>query len=373
MSGKKSASDKPIRVLYDGWPLAWSTTGEVQAALHLLELLEALPETVEPWLALPGELAPGIDLPACVRRVAATEMQTPLGRLHWEQIRLPGLARRVGARLLHTTSPYLPLFSPVPGIASPADRLPPASASRRMAERWRESLGMAGLNSAACVLWPSDLPAPDGRAALQRLPPYVHPAFTEPQTGEPVSPAPFILAPGPLDFEQIHLLAAVWSWVSAGLDDEWELLVSDLPPGGLSQLHQACRSMGIESARYAAQVGALSLETLQARAAAFQQAQVVLCVGQVRPWGDPLLHALACGRPLVSVDTPWVDARVGPAAYLAEADDPRGLGAAVLTLVTEESMAERLSQAARQRAKGYQAAAFREAIQAVYEEVAALS
>lgn len=372
MSGKKSASADPIRVLYDGWPLADASVSEPLAALHLLELLTARPENIEPWLALPGD--PGQDLGVLAQVLIAPEPPVPAGRLRWEQLRLPALARQIGAQVIHTTSTSLPLFSPSPCLVSPVESLMMDSAGRQgIAHRLRKALGQGGLSGAAWVLWPDDLPAPQTHAKNWRMPVYVHPAFYLPQTSADLPPAPYILAPGPLDAGEIALLAAVWSWVSAGLGEEWLLLVSDLPPAGLEQMHHACKAMGMPAERYTAQVNALDLRALQTRAAAFQQAQVVLLVSQVRPWSDALLHALACGRPIAGVETPWSDARVGPAGYLTPASDPRALGAAVLTLIVEEEMAERLGNAASQRANRWQGLAFHQKLGEVYAEVPARS
>ena len=374
MSGKKSGSASPIRVLYDGWPLSCAGAGENQAALHVLELLDAQPENIEVCLALPGEIAQEIS--ATVHVVVAPETPTSAGRLRWEQIRLPGLARRVGADVLHTTSANLPVFCPAPCLVSPVENLAYAPAGQGMARRLRESLGTAGLSNAAGLLWPLDLPAPDHHLPIRRLPPHVHPAFYTAQ--EMLFSDPFILVPGPLDREEIHLLAAIWSWVSLGLGEEWALKVSDLSGEGLNQLQAACQSPGLAAESDSSRIQMLALHTPSQRAAAFQQAQVVLNISPVRPWSDTLLQALASGRPLVGVETPWADARIGPAGYLAAAGDARSLGAAVLTLITEDSVAERLSQLARQRAQAWdqntgngQAFSFRQALGHIYHTVAA--
>jgi glycosyltransferase involved in cell wall biosynthesis len=73
----------------------------------------------------------------------------------------------------------------------------------------------------------------------------------------------------------------------------------------------------------------------------------------IAPWGAPERHALACGKPVVASENLFSDALFGPAAYLAPAGDARALGAALITVVVEDSVAENLSQAARQRAESW--------------------
>lgn len=80
---------------------------------------------------------------------------------------------------------------------------------------------------------------------------------------------------------------------------------------------------------------------------------------------------LACGRPLVGLETPLADALVGPAAYLVtgEQESPaqnRALGAALITVMVEESVSTALEQSAHQRSMGWQAQDFRQALDAAY-------
>lgn len=163
MSGRSSGTADVIRVLYDGWPLVYQPAGP--AALHLIELIEALPEQVQPALALPGDLPAG-RLPEAVEKIIEPAADEPGGRLRWEQAILPAIVKRTRARLLHLTTLSAPLFSPVPCVISPAASL--SSGSRpsqrsRLSARLRESLARGGLSAARALLWPADLPSPGGQ------------------------------------------------------------------------------------------------------------------------------------------------------------------------------------------------------------------
>lgn len=363
MSGKKNASGKR-RILYDGWPLAVEPSGP--AALHILELIDTLPDRFEALLALPLQ----VDLPAQLHaQPLVVPISTPsTARIGWEQRALPAAARHAGASLIHTTGPNLPLFSSVPCLVSPVEFSPHTGLPESgLLERLRDAMGKGGLASAGAVLWPNDLPDPQTPypAPLWRLPPTVHRAFYQPQEGRLELPASYVLVPGLLDHQQLDYLAAAWSWTAAGLDESWSLVISDLSPAGLQHLRRRCQeSFGF------AQVETIEMRTPEQRAEVFQRAAAVLHVDAMRPWGDPLLQSVAAARPLVAPLTAWSDSRVGPAGYLVAPDDTRALGAAVLTLLVEESLAEDLRCQARARAAAWQAEELENLIAEIYDRAA---
>jgi glycosyltransferase involved in cell wall biosynthesis len=77
---------------------------------------------------------------------------------------------------------------------------------------------------------------------------------------------------------------------------------------------------------------------------------------------------MACGKPLVASETALTDAIVGPAAYLAPPGDARSLGAALVTVIVEEQVAENLSAAASRRSANWRAAEFREQLEKIYSK-----
>jgi glycosyltransferase involved in cell wall biosynthesis len=86
-------------------------------------------------------------------------------------------------------------------------------------------------------------------------------------------------------------------------------------------------------------------------------------------WGGPIRHALACGKPVVASQHPQTSRMVGPAAYLAVEDDGRALGAALITVVVEEEVADRLAKAAHLRAAAWTGAAYSEALSVAYRKI----
>jgi glycosyltransferase involved in cell wall biosynthesis len=64
-----------------------------------------------------------------------------------------------------------------------------------------------------------------------------------------------------------------------------------------------------------------------------------------------------------------MSALVGPAAYLVKAGDTRAMGAALITILVEEEVSERLAQAARQRAGAWSLSAFADGLAEAYQEI----
>jgi hypothetical protein len=346
MFGRNSATgNAPLRVLYDGWPIA-ACPGS-PPALHLLEILESLPPGVEPWLALPSQPPLLPSLPNVQMALRGLPTEGPGDRLRWEQVHLPILARRIGADLLHTTTMRPPLFAAVPCLVSPAEYFPrdfsnPGGAASRLAR----ALGSGGLSQSAGLLWPADLPMPDAPSGVPvfPLPPRAHSLFSQPQRRLPDLPDLYFYAPAPQSEEDCFILSETWQQVTAALGEDCALLVSDYAGSFFPYLRVLLPHPQILS---------LPSPSPERLASAVQHCAAVLQVSPVLPWADGLLHALACARPLVSIESVTSDRRIGPAGYLTPPDSARLLASAALTIALEEPVAEQLSQAAQSRASAW--------------------
>lgn len=363
MFGRSSATGnghRKVRVLFDGWPLAFAPASP--PALHLWELLAALPDEVEPLVALPAD-TPNL---AAFERIIYPAASTVWSRFRWEQVTLPLLIRRCRTDLLHMTVPYPPLLCPVPCVVSPAELLPRDFSLAGAGQRLRFAFGRGGLSQGTRVLWPEDLSLPDWTGRVDRLPPYVHPLFSTPHSGDLLGntlqlPESFVFCPGPVNSSRLADILSAWSWAAAGLGDDWSLLFGGLSPKAEGQLEELRALAGITGP-----VKSFSYSKIEDYAPLYHQAGAVFHFGSPVPWGDSLLHALAAGVAVAAEDNPQVDARVGPAAYLAPVGDARTLGAAVLTLIVEESVAEPIKQAALERAAHWGMQGFAERLSQIY-------
>lgn len=362
-----------VRVLYDGWPLARQPDGP--AALHLLTMLELHPPGVQALLALP---APTIHpLPEAAALLHQTVADSAASRLRWEQKTLPELAVENCAVLLHQTSGSPPLWSKVPCLVSPTafseHSLFEDTRSSKLSwiERLRQAAGWGGLAGKAPVLWPEDLPLPRQQVATTLLPGIVHPLFQPGQagaagaqerfrllTGEDL-PETYILYHGPAGETDLERLFSAWSWAEGPIGDYYPLILAG--EAGRPGYGLPGKPGLASSARVLPELPVAAL------AALYQGSSLLFHPAEVTAWGDPVRMALACGKPVVALDSPRCAALVGPAAYLAPDDaSGRALGAALLTVVVEESLSASLGEAALQRAAKLDGRLYTAALESTY-------
>jgi hypothetical protein len=380
-----------MNVLYDGWPLIYQPGSP--AALHLMALLARRPTGVQASVALPGALPDW--LPEGASPLVHRASNASGARLHWEQMILPRLARKIEADLLHLTMPGLALFGKGQSVLSPSGLWegPGSNASQgeasasgeltgngealTLSERLRRSLGQGGLARARGLFWPADLPLPGGSLApvpLFRLPPAVHPGFEPPAlfAAEDLSaldlPETYVLYHGPCGLPALQRLLNAWSWAAGAIGEAFPLVL-----------------IGFEQATRLRIQALLTPETLEKTvrilppvpfpwlAEIYRGCAALFHPAPISPWGSPVRHALACERPVVAAENPLIDAMTGPAAYLAPADDPRALGAAIITVVVEEEVSQNLTQAAHRRASAWGSETFSQALQEAYQAIISTS
>lgn len=384
-----------MRVLYDGWPLVHRPSGP--AARHLLTLLAYRPEAVEAVVALPGPLAERLP-----EEVQTRIVETPpgeRGHLGWEQRRLNQLAIEAEAQLIHLTSARPALFGRTPSLISPCGFGPQDSLGRResgdsrsktgrsLAGRLREALAQGGLARLGALLWPADLPLPQTDLNVMTLPPVVHPAFcgrddglvgissNGDQRSEPhltlealeiEVPEAFILYHGPTDLPALRRLLTAWSWAAGPIGAYYPLLVIGLDEEARLSVETLARTAGLsETVRLLPRLPDALINRL------YRDCSAVFHPAEVSPWGGPLRPALACAKPVVALETAWSSALVGSAAYLTPDDSSgRALGAALITVILEESVADKITQAARKRAAAWNGEVFRSELGEVYRDLA---
>jgi glycosyltransferase involved in cell wall biosynthesis len=397
-----------IRVLYDGWPLVHDPYGP--AAMHLQAILAHLPAQIEPFVALPG------PAPAWLQNTPILLQPTGesySGQLLWVQRRLSQFAQQAGAQILHITSPGAPLLgglncvvspggfewvSPFPGPPAKAARARPQE-KRPFAARLRLALGQGGLARARAIFWPEDLPDLNLPVPVVKLPPVVHPSFSqgleEPvlpgiaspgSNGHPrlgiehtANPGPdqqarmlaaydvpemYVLYHGPTNSHDLQRLLECWQWASGPIGDQYPLVILGLPESQAGALEEMVRQFDLgETVRSLQDV---PVETLSA---VYRGCAVCFHPAPLSPWGGPVRNALACGKPVVAAESRMADAIVGPAAYLAPGEDARSLGAALLTVIVEEEVGMELAKNARQRSNAWSSPAFGQALHAAYTRI----
>ena len=373
-----------LRIIYDGWPLVRQPLGP--AALHLLALLAYLPSEVEPVVALPAP-PPGW-LKDSLTHVHATP-DTDFAHLEWEQRRLPQLARALDASLLHLTTPTAPLFGLPISVISPGSfnehhrnrERPALKDPKPLNLRLRESLAGGGLSRARGIFWPAGLPQPGLPTPIFSLPQVVHPSFiptrgpggevndnNSPSAGGGLQtvdlPETYVLYHGPTSAYWLERTLQAWSWAASSIGEYYPMLLLGLDC-------QARRTLARLEAKFNVSGSVRALPSLSPEdiPALYRGCSALFHPTPLSPWGGPVNSALVCGKPVVAAESALADALVGPAAYLAPQDDARALGAALITVVVEEEVAERLSLAALQQAAGWHSPAFGQELLAAYQEI----
>jgi glycosyltransferase involved in cell wall biosynthesis len=353
-------------VLYDGWPLIYASNSA--AALHLLTLLAYSPEESQPVVALPAE--PPEWFPRWAAAKVHRAANTPRQRLAWEQHLLPGLRDEVGAALLHHTTLTPPLFGRAGSVVSPSEAPEAREEHRPVYSRLRAAAAQGGMTRLLALFWPADLPESEAAGPLWRLPPVAYPGFYGQADYEtPLRldlPETFVLYHGPASEPALRRLLEAWSWAASSLGEYYPLLALGLSPEAGQRLMALAEEYELGRLAYAPVIppGAIP--------AVYRRATAVFHPAPVAPWGSPLRHALASGRPVVAPEDPRTDALVGPAAYLVP-DQPgknaRALGAALVAVIVEESLGAGLASAAHQRAAAWDGEAFSRALGEAYIEL----
>ena len=360
--------DTPLHsVLYDGWSLIYQPNSP--QSLHLLAILSCRLEGFQGFLALPGE-PPDWLPPVTATRVIFTA-NMPRNRLLWEQRILPGLRRELEADLLHLTSPTPPLFGPAVNVVSPSG----FGGSHRVggfSSRLRQAVSQGGMARLAGLFWPDDLPDPKGMGAVYRLPPAIPVEFFDlgsklgdRQLVESLDlPETYVLYHGPAEETALRRLLNAWSWVAGSVGEMYPLLAIGLEDESRKKLDVLAASFDLgETVRSLPAMPPKDLGLI------YQRCVAVLHPGDDSPWGGPVRLALASGKPVVSQVSEHMDALVGPAAYLVKGGEARALGAALITVLVEEEIAERLSQLGRQRAEAWSLETFSQGLLAAYQDM----
>jgi glycosyltransferase involved in cell wall biosynthesis len=87
--------------------------------------------------------------------------------------------------------------------------------------------------------------------------------------------------------------------------------------------------------------------------AVYSSAGALLFPSYYESFGIPLVEAMACGCPVITSSAPACPEVVGHAALVVDPDDVDGLTAAMLRLIREPGLADRLRQHGLARARDF--------------------
>jgi len=286
-----------------------------------------------------GELP---ELPPGVRAQPVRPIRRGWERLQYDQITLPRAAAEGGAQLLLILGEQVPLRARIPIVAVPPVVPRPPTAGGGL-ELLRGAAGRAGLRGASSVLMAADLT--QGKLAGRFYAPFVSPPFMRPAVESADTERARVLCYD-TDPRDIRRALAAWTWVDGSLGDTYPLQFLTWDPQTAELIAATAAEFDVvESVAAGPPSGDLS--ELFRTAAAFLS---------VRPlaWGQPFRWALASGVPVAAFESPAAGSIVGDAGYLVRDGDTRALGAACLSLLVQDELAESLRVKGHLRAAAYQ-------------------
>ena len=161
-------------------------------------------------------------------------------------------------------------------------------------------------------------------------------------------PVEFILYHGSGGRPNLEFLAQAWNWAAAAIGENFPLLLV-----GLQEQDRQVVSELVERFDFAESLLVLPRVTPVMLPRLYQLSAAVFHPAQASPWCGSVRLALASGKPLVAVEESLTGAIAGPAAYLVRGDDARAFGAALVTVIVEQEIADSLSAAAKQKTRDW--------------------
>lgn len=358
-----------MRLALNGWFYDQPHTGSGQYLRELLAQLPTVAPDIETILVLP-EHAIHNTQESHFTFHALRVPNSNLGKVRFEQIGFPRACRALKADLAHIPYWAPPLSSPVPFVVTLHDIMPILLPEYRDDFRVRlyNALVSAATSGAAHIIADSEaskadivqhLKAPMDKVTAIHL--AVGPQFRSAADIRDTAdrekynlPDSYVLYLGGFHpRKNVSNILAAWTWCDGPLGEYYPLVIAGkLPEPGdkfYDDLPGYAKKLGIDnSVRF---IGPVSEED---KPALYRGAACFVFPSRHEGFGLPLLEAMACGVPVVTTAFSSIPEVVGEAAYLvADPDDTRALGAAIITVVVEPEVTDRLTTRGRDQAKKF--------------------
>ena len=359
-----------MHIAVNGWFWHQAHTGSGQYVRRLAHTLSALRIDVELTVLLASgsnpdqeRIAPNLSLLHYPMR------KGPLGKVRWEQLVVPRLAREIDADLLHVPYWAPPMRTSLPTVVTIHDLIPLLLPDYRGDARVRMYTALVKAASAS-----SDLVLTDSYAARNDILAHlsvdadrvrvVHLAVDRAYTPRP-SPnderildrwqlsQPYILYLGGFDVRKnIKTAIQAFTRVSEAVESVTFVIAGKLP-GVENRLFADPRKQAARAGISQDRIKFLGYVEETAKPALYRGARVFVFPSTYEGFGLPPLEALSCGVPVVGGDLSSLPEVVGRAGILLPPDDADGIAGAIIQLLIDDDAVNALKQEAREQARRF--------------------
>jgi len=369
-----------MHVIVNGWFWEQPETGSGQYVRNCIGTLARLAPDLNITVVVPQEArqeARGTQSeqdealpPNCILHLESCS-PSDWAKLRFEQFTFPRLCRELRADVAHVPYWGSPLSPSVPTLVSILDLIPLLLPEYRGGPLVRAYTGLvkASAQNAVLVLTISEssrrdivkhLGIPDSRVRVTYL--AAEPRYTPRRDvvdeaalrqHHPDLPQEYVLYLSGFDARKnIETLLQVYTWAQDTLGQDYPLVIAGKLPEQHTDFFHDPRviAKALEVEDVVRCIGPVAEED---KPALYRGASAFLYPTRYEGFGLPAMEALACGVPVVGSNASSVPEIVGAAGMLVDPDDARSMAGALIAVVTEYGLHEKLADAAVEQARKF--------------------
>jgi glycosyltransferase involved in cell wall biosynthesis len=372
-----------MHLVLNGWFYNKPFTGSGQYLHNLLNQFPIVAPEIKVTLVTPDDVTLEPHHASRLTPYSLRSSPSNFGKLKFEQLDFPNACQKLKADLAHIPYWAPPLSSPVPFVVTVHDLIPILipEYNRSLKVRLYNALVSAATPGAAHIITDSDSSTRDVIRYLKVAADKVSTVHLA--VGSDYKPSPNFLTDvavrqkynlpdayvlylgGFQPHKNVRNILEAWTWCDGPLGEGYPLVIAGKLPEPSDHFYEDLPGYAKElDLEYVHFVGAIAEED---KPVVYRGAAAFVFPSRYEGFGLPLLEALACGVPVITTAAASIPEVVGEAAYLVEnPDDTRALGAAIIAVVVNPDVVDRLTGAAREQVKKFSWEKTAQATVAVY-------
>jgi glycosyltransferase involved in cell wall biosynthesis len=374
-----------IHIAINGWFWDQPYTGSGQYVRHLIPALRQLDKNIKLTLIVPDR---GENIPPDVDVVKVRVGGGNLGKVNFEQRTFPAAVKRIGADIAHVPYWGAPLSSSAKLIITIHDVIPLSMPeySEGVAAKLYFSLVTASAQGAAHIITDSDF---SKREIIERIgvperlvtsiplaaAPEFHPrlgAERDPEIREKYNlPESYALYLGGFDVRKnLFMLLSAWTYAGPSVGEEFPLVLAGKSPEAWGSPRFPDVPSEIKRLKLDTTIRMIGAVDEADKPGIYRMARTFIFPSRYEGFGLPVLEAMACGTPVVSVRASSIPEITGEdAAYLVDPDDSRSMGGAIIATLIQNDFHRQLQNEGLARATNFTWQRTARETLAVYESV----